>query len=135
MCTYTLCPRSPYISVTDPRKLYEDFKISKEAKRNSTAGKKVITWYAVASERVREDLFDDDVFEECPVSRCKFVRPEMLEDNPERVVDAIIFPGVAGREKNPPARSSPDQVGVIVISVLLLLLQSLCVCVCVRKLF
>ena len=88
--------------------------ISKDAKKNVT-GKKVITWYAVASERVREDLFDDDVFEECPVSKCKFVRPEMLEDKPDRLVDAIIFPGVAGRERSPPARAHPEQVGFRVV--------------------
>ena len=109
-CSITCLPRSPYISLSDPKRPYQDYKISKEAKRNGT-GKKLITWYAVASESVREDLFDEDVFEDCPVSRCKFVRPEMLEERPEKVVDAIIFPGVSGRERGPPVRGHPDQVG------------------------
>ncbi|XP_076447031.1 alpha-(1,3)-fucosyltransferase C-like isoform X2 [Babylonia areolata] len=100
---------SPYISNADARKLYDDFKLPKEAKKNVT-GKKIITWYASASERLREDLFDDDVFDECPVARCKFVRPETLQEKPDRAVDAIIFPGTAGREKPPLRRTHPDQV-------------------------
>ncbi|KAL8561548.1 hypothetical protein ACOMHN_024784 [Nucella lapillus] len=100
---------SPFISDSDSKKLYDDFKLSKEVRKNST-GKKIITWYAPASERLREDLFDEDVFDVCPASRCKFVRPEMLGDKPEKLVDAIIFPGTAGREKKPLRRTHPDQV-------------------------
>ncbi|KAK7097958.1 alpha-(1,3)-fucosyltransferase C-like isoform X2 [Littorina saxatilis] len=107
--TYLQVFRSPFVSEANPKKPYDAFKISKEAKKNVT-GKKVITWYAVASEKLREDLFDEDVFSECPVNKCKFLKPDMVDDKPDRAVDAVIFPGIAGRDRGPPPRAHPGQV-------------------------
>nr|KAG5707771.1 hypothetical protein BaRGS_015931 [Batillaria attramentaria] len=100
--------KSPYIRrSSDP---YRDLKLTREDKREVTSNK-VITWYAVAATQLPEDLFDDDVFDDCPAHRCRFVKPEMLKrEDKDKVVDAIIFPGVAGRDKEPPSRTHPDQV-------------------------
>lgn len=99
--------QSPFIDDADPKNPYAEFQLSRAAMKNVT-GKKVITWYSVASESLREDLFDESVFDECPVSKCKFLRS--LGGKPDKHVDAVIFPGVAGREKPPVSRSRPDQV-------------------------
>ena len=75
------------------------------------SGKKIITWFAAASEPLPENMFDDDVFDQCPVSKCKFVSFEMLPaTGKETVVDAVIFPTSAVRDKSPPTRSHSDQV-------------------------
>lgn len=95
--------RSPYIVSSD---YLNEFKLPRDVKK-SVSQTKLITWYLPASAVMREDLFDEDVFDNCPARRCRFIRPEVVGD---KQVDAIVFPGVAGRDRDPPARTHPDQV-------------------------
>lgn len=100
--------KSPYL-VDKEKEIFRDLKLTREDKKDVTSNK-LITWYDMASTQIREDLFDDSVFDVCPVHRCKFMRPEMMGEKLDRQVDAIIFPGVAGRDRDPPRREHPDQV-------------------------